>query len=250
MGGSAMSKIMVLTSGTSGIGKSIALKLLKESHDDNDKLIINYFEEDQMVEMSAELSETDRNKVSFVYADLSTYEGLEGFVSDILAISDKIDWLICNTGIGTYKKFDEYDYELFDRILRTNLSIPTFMIQKLKPHFNQYGKIILMGSLAGKLPYSSSLVYSVSKAGVHHLAQCLMKEFDGTYVSINAIAPSFVQTPWQKGRSEESYERINKKINLHRFAESDEIAKLVYDTLTNDFINGTLLEITGGYDYF
>ncbi|MBQ9673436.1 MAG: SDR family oxidoreductase [Ruminococcus sp.] len=245
-----MAKVMVLTSGTSGIGKSIALKLLKESNDSSDRLIVNYFEEEQKNQMYEELSAEDKNKVTFVYADLSSYTGLEGFVDDVLKISDKIDWLVCNTGIGTYKKFDEYDYELFDKILRTNLSIPTFMIQKFKPHFNQGGKIILMGSLAGKLPYSSSLVYSVSKAGVHHLAKCLMKEFDGTYVSINAIAPSFVQTPWQNGRSEESYERINKKINLHRFAESDEIAKLVYDTLTNDFINGTLLEITGGYDYF
>jgi 3-oxoacyl-[acyl-carrier protein] reductase len=241
---------MVLTSGTSGIGKSIALKLLAESNDVNDKLIINYFEADQKEEMLSELSEEDKAKVSFIYADMSNYEGMESFVSEVLNISNTIDWLICNTAIGTYKKFEEYDYELFDKIIRTNLSVPTFMIQKLKPHFNKGGKIILMGSLAGKLPYSSSLVYSVSKAGVHHLAKCLMKEFDGQSVSINAIAPSFVQTPWQNGRSQESYDRINKKINLHRFAQSDEIAKLVYDTLTNDFINGTLLEITGGYDYF
>lgn len=245
-----MAKIMVLTSGTSGIGKSIALKFLAESQDNNDKLIINYFEEDQMLQMREELSDVDNAKVEFIFADMSTYEGMEGFVADVLKISDKIDWLVCNTAIGTYKKFEEYDYELFDKIIRTNLSVPTFMIQKLKPHFNDYGKIILMGSLAGSLPYSSSLVYSVSKAAVHHLAKCLMKEFDGQYVSINAVAPSFVQTPWQNGRSQESYDRINKKINLHRFAESSEIAKLVYDTLTNDFINGTLLEITGGYDYF
>ena len=245
-----MSKTMILTSGTSGIGKSIAMKILKESTDNNDRLIINYFEEDQMMQMTKELSETDRNKVTFLYADMSTYEGMEQFVSDVLKISDKIDWLICNTAIGTYKKFEEYDYEIWEKILRTNLSVPTFMIQKLKPRFNQGGKIILMGSLAGSLSYSSSLVYSVSKAGVHHLAKCLLKEFDGQYVSINAVAPSFVQTPWQNGRSQESYDRINKKINLHRFAEADEVAKLVYDTLTNDFINGALLEISGGYDYF
>jgi 3-oxoacyl-[acyl-carrier protein] reductase len=241
---------MILTSGTSGIGKAIALKLLAESKDEKDKLIINYFEEQQMEEMLSQLSPKDAEKVTFIYADMSTYQGMEGFVEKVLEISPTVDWLICNTAIGTYKKFEEYDYELFDTIIRTNLSVPTFMIQKLKPHFNKGGKIILMGSLAGKLPYSSSLVYSVSKAGVHHLAKCLMKEFDGQYVSINAVAPSFVQTPWQNGRSQESYDRINKKINLHRFAEADEVAKLVYDTLNNDFINGTLLEITGGYDYF
>lgn len=245
-----MSKTMIVTSATSGIGKAIALKLLKESTDKEDKLIINYFEEDQKIQMESELTGEDKEKVTFLYADMSTYEGMEDFVSKVLLVSPKVDWLVCNTAIGTYKKFEEYDYQLWDRILRTNLSVPTFMIQKLKPHFNNGGKIILMGSLAGALSYSSSLAYSVSKAGVHHLAKCLLKEFDGQNVSINAIAPSFVQTPWQNGRSQESYDRINKKINLHRFAKSDEIAKLVYDTMTNDFINGSLLEITGGYDYF
>ncbi|MCI5599322.1 MAG: SDR family oxidoreductase [Ruminococcus sp.] len=245
-----MAKTMIVTSATSGIGKAIAKKLLKESTDKNDKLIINYFDKNQMEEMSNELSEADKEKVTFIYADMSTYEGMEGFVNDVLKVSDKIDWLVCNTAIGTYKKFEEYDYELWDTILRTNLSVPTFMVQKFKPHFNDGGKIIFMGSLCGKLSYSSSLVYSVSKAGVHHLAKCLLKEFDGQNVSINAIAPSFVETPWQKGRSKESYDRINRKINLHRFAQPDEVAKLVYDTMTNDFINGTLLEISGGYEYF
>ena len=224
-----MAKTMIVTSATSGIGKAIAKKLLKESTDKNDKLIINYFDKNQMEEMSNELSDTDKEKVTFIYADMSTYEGMEGFVNDVLKVSDKIEW---------------------DTILRTNLSVPTFMVQKFKPHFNNGGKIIFMGSLCGKLSYSSSLVYSVSKAGVHHLAKCLLKEFDGQNVSINAIAPSFVETPWQKGRSQESYDRINRKINLHRFAQPDEVAKLVYDTMTNDFINGTLLEISGGYEYF
>lgn len=245
-----MARTMIVTSATSGIGKAIANKLLKESTDKNDKLIINYFDKSQMEEMSNELSDADKNKVTFIYADMSTYEGMEGFVKDVLEVSGKIDWLVCNTAIGTYKKFEEYDYELWDTILRTNLSVPTFLVQKLKPHFNKGGKIVFMGSLCGKLSYSSSLVYSVSKAGVHHLAKCLLKEFDGQDVSINAIAPSFVETPWQNGRSQESYDRINKKINLHRFANSDEVAKLVYDTMTNDFINGALLEISGGYEYF
>ena len=167
-----MSKTMIVTSGTSGIGKAIAYKLLSESKDSSDKLIINYFEKDQVEQMLTELSDKDKLKVTFVYADMSTYEGMESFVEEVLKISPKIDWLVCNTAIGTYKKFEEYDYDLWDKILRTNLSVPTFMIQKLKPHFNNGGKIILMGSLAGALSYSSSLVYSVSKAGVHHLAKC------------------------------------------------------------------------------
>ena len=65
-----MAKTMIVTSATSGIGKAIAKKLLKESTDKNDKLIINYFDKNQMEEMSNELSEADKEKVTFIYADM------------------------------------------------------------------------------------------------------------------------------------------------------------------------------------
>ena len=82
------------------------------------------------------------------------------------------------------------------------------------------------------------------------MAKSLQKVFDGQDVSINAIAPGFIETPWQKDRTQESYDRINKKIALHRFGESAEVAKLCYDVLTNDYINGAVIDIHGGYNYF
>ena len=102
----------------------------------------------------------------------------------------------------------------------------------------------------GIQPHGMVLAYGVTKSAVHALCKNLVKEFEGTGTTVNAVVPGFVETPWQKGRSQESYDRINRKINLHRFAQPDEVAKLVYDTMTNDFINGTLLEISGGYEYF
>lgn len=246
-----MSKTTVLTAGTSGIGKSIAQTILANSTDDNDLLIVNYGHNDEAAKkMSEELDETSRKKIRFIKADMSSYDGMLGFVAEVLKLTDKIDWLILNTGIGTYAPFDEYTFELWTKVMDTNVNIPAFLVKELKSHFNKGGKIVFMGSHSGNVSYSSSIVYGVSKAAVHFMAKSLQKVFDGQDVSINAIAPGFIETPWQKDRTQESYDRINKKIALHRFGESAEVAKLCYDVLTNDYINGAVIDIHGGYNYF
>lgn len=245
-----MSKVTVLTSGTSGIGKAIAKKILCESADD-DILIVNYGHNDEAAKkMFDELSPEDQKKLHFIKADMSSYDEMLTFVDKIHEITDKVDWLVLNTGIGTYEKFENYTVELWNKVMNTNLTVPAFLIKSLSPNINDGGKILFMGSYCGEVPYTSSIVYGVSKAAVHHLAKSLLKVFDGRNICINAIAPGFVETPWQNGRSEESYERINKKIAVHRFARPEEVAKLCFDVLTNDYINGNVIGIHGGYDYF
>lgn len=112
------------------------------------------------------------------------------------------------------------------------------------------GKLLFMGSYAGQQAYSSSLVYGVTKAAVHFLTKSLVKEFEPKGITVNAIAPGFIQTTWHENRSQESYDRINKKIALHRFGEVEDVAELAYCILTNGYLNGSIVDIHGGYDYF
>lgn len=245
-----MGKVIMLTSGTSGIGRAIANKILKETTAE-DKLIINYGHNDAMAnEMYNELSETDKNRVVFIKADMSSYEGMEGFIEKVKSETEYIDWIVLNTGIGTYKKFDEYTYEIWENVIRTNLSVPVFLIKNLKSMIRQGGAIVLMGSHAGQEPYSSSLVYSISKAGVLFMAKSLVKFLEAGDVRINAIAPGFIETRWQEDRTDESRERINKKIAKHRFGAPEEVADLCYHILQNDYLNGSIFDIHGGYNYF
>ncbi len=246
-----MGKNIVITGGTSGIGKAIVKKILKASTEENDRILVNYGHNMEAAEkFRMELNEGDRKKVEFLKADLSDYEHMMSFKNEIVKKYNEIDWLILNTGIGTYEKFEDYTFDEWNRVMTTNVTIPAFLVKELKPYFRKKGKILFMGSYAGEATYSSSIVYSVSKAAVHHLAKCLLKVFDEQEVSVNAIAPGFIETPWQKNRTEESYERINKKIALHRFGRDEEVAELCYAVLCNDYVNGSVLEIHGGYDYY
>ena len=70
---------------------------------------------------------------------------------------------------------------------------------------------------------SSSLVYGVTKSAIHFLTKSLVKELEPKQIRVNAIAPGFIETSWHKNRTPESYERINRKIALHRFGEISEV---------------------------
>ena len=100
------------------------------------------------------------------------------------------------------------------------------------------------------LLYTSSLVYGVTKSAIHFLTKSLVKELEPKQIRVNAIAPGFIETSWHKNRTPESYERINRKIALHRFGEISEVADMAYEVLKNGYMNGSVVDIHGGYDYF
>lgn len=84
----------------------------------------------------------------------------------------------------------------------------------------------------------------------HFLTKSLVKELEPKQIRVNAIAPGFIETSWHKNRTPESYERINRKVALHRFGEISEVADMAYEVLKNGYMNGSVVDIHGGYDYF
>lgn len=246
-----MGKNVLLTGGTSGIGKAIANKILKENGDELGKLFVVYGHSDEAAAaMKSELDPALQAKVKFIKADLSDYAGIEVVKKAVLEEAEHIDWMILNTGIGTYEKFEDYTPELWEHVMRTNVNVPAFLVKEFKSMIADNGSIVFMGSHAGQATYSSSLAYSVSKAAVLFMARSMVKLFDTNNVRVNAIAPGFIETRWQDGRSDESRDRINRKIAAHRFGTAEEVADLCYHILTNEYLNGSVYDIHGGYDYF
>lgn len=246
-----MGNISIVTGGTSGIGRAIVQKLIAESTSEEDIIFSVYGHNDGLAEaLIRSLAEKDRKKLNMIKADLSNYDGINVVKDAVLKKTNRIDWLVLNTGIGTYASFDEYTPEIWESIMRTNLNVPVFLVQSLNDLISEGGSILFMGSHAGQATYSSSLVYSVSKAAVLFTARSMVKLFDDRRIRVNAIAPGFIETRWQDDRSDESYERINRKIAAHRFGEPEEVADLCYHVLNNRYLNGSVYDIHGGYDYF
>lgn len=245
-----MSKVTIITGGTSGIGRGIAEKILANSGADDILYVSFGHNQKQAEEFLHAQSEADQKKLRLIQADMSSYDQMMNFVTRIKKETDHVDWLVNNVGISTYAKYEDYTFEEWSKIVNTNLSVPVFLVKELRSIIREGGSILFTGSYAGQQAYSSSLVYGVTKSAIHFLTKSLVKELEPKQIRVNAIAPGFIETSWHKNRTPESYERINRKIALHRFGEISEVADMAYEILKNGYMNGSIVDIHGGYDYF
>ncbi len=245
-----MGKVSVITGGTSGIGRAIAEKILSVSGED-DLVIASYCSNERKAEDFRESLPGDlRERLLIFRSDMSSYEDMLEFVGFIKEKTDVLDWVISNAGVSTRAGYEDYTFGEWTRIVNTNLSVPVFFIRELRPMMRRGGSILFTGSHAGNQAYSASLVYGVTKAAVHFLTKALVKELEPQGVTVNAIAPGFINTAWHDDRSQESYDRIHQKIALHRFGEPEEVADMAFAILTNGYMNGSVVDIHGGYDYY
>ena len=133
--------------------------------------------------------------------------------------------------------------------MNINVNSNVFLIRDLFSFFTHNARIVFIGSLMGIYPHGTSLAYGVSKTAVHALAPNLVKCFEGTNVTVNAIAPGFVDTEWQKNKDPQIRQNICNKTALGRFATVEEIANAVEFCVENSFVNGSVIEVSGGYCY-
>lgn len=239
---------IIITGATSGIGKAILEKIISEENNLN---IVGTYCSDESSVSKIKQKYIDRKDVNlfFYQCDFMKQESINYFTSYIYDLFDDLDWLILNVGVPYYKKFEEYEIEEWDEHVRCNLTTPIFLIKNFKQLIKKNGKIILMGSHAGNSPFSRSVAYNVTKGSINYLCKVLVKELEDKQININSIAPGFIETSWHKNRSQESYDLINKKIAQHRFGQPEEVADITYSVLTNDYINGSVIEIHGGYNF-
>lgn len=239
-------KNAIITGGTKGIGLSISEMLLKEGY----FVTATYFHDEKAaLECSKRLLEIS-SQFEIVKVNQSNKVAMHEFAMHMKE-KKNIDCLICNAGSTLrtpLKNIDDYDWE---NLMQVNLNSNVFLIRDLFDEiFNtNNSSIILIGSILGIYPHSVSLAYGVTKAAIHALAKNLVKEFEGSSTNINVIAPGFVETEWQKNKPTEIRNNICNKIAAKRFAYPDEIAHAVKFCLTNSYINGTVIEVNGGYNY-
>lgn len=238
-------KNFVVTGSTKGIGRSI-VKALLERYDDA-RVYVSYGHDDDAAE-SCRKQFGDRVVVSKV--DLSSYEDMEAYCAFLKSKVQAIRGLVLNAGIGYKAPLEELDIEQWEKVMRVNINVPVFMIKNLVSLLKDQGSVVMAGSMMGKIPHSGSLAYSVSKAAVHAATKNLVKFLSDYHVRINAVAPGFTISEWHKGKSEDFFERISAKIGVHRWATGEEIADAYLFALENKYLNGSIIDITGGYSYF
>lgn len=229
-------KYAVVTGGTSGMGLGVAKMLVEKGYYVFTTYVGPRFDE-KIDNYEAHL--VDQTKRDEVYS----------FIHYVKSKTDHLDCLICNAGVSIRRGFTEMkDFE-WDAMMEVAVNSHYIMVREFYPIIPNGSRILFTGSQMGLHPHAMVLAYGVTKSAVHALVKNLVKEFEGTGTTVNAIVPGFVDTPWQTAKPEEIKQNIYKKTAIHRFAQIEEIVEAFRFCIDNAFVNGSLIEVNGGYCY-
>ncbi|MDR2395118.1 MAG: SDR family NAD(P)-dependent oxidoreductase [Endomicrobium sp.] len=238
-------KYALVTGSTKGIGEQIAIDLLKKGY----FVIFNYSNDDSLIQQLKKELEIISPAYKIIKHDLSKINQIGEFINTVKTLTSELDVLVLNAGTTNRKDFYELTIEDWLKVINTNLSSPFFIVQGLGQQIKQNGNIIFIGSLLGIKPPAISIPYGISKAGLHMLSKNLVKIFNNRNITVNTVAPGFVETSWQKNKPKKIKENIINKIALHRFAYESEISSICLHLIDNRYINGQVLIVDGGYAY-
>ena len=242
-----MGKNVLITGASSGIGKSTAEEFAKKKYN----VIIHYLtHEKEAKELAEYLEKKYQVDTLCIKADLRIENEIKEMINKIEEKYHNIDVLVNNAAISIDTTFEDKTAENFKKILEINL-IGSFLVSKYISKImlqNKRGCIINISStnsINSYYPYSMD--YDASKAGINLLTKNLCVEL-APYIRVNAVAPGWVNTPMNLNLSNEYKEREQEKIALARFAEPEEIAKIICFLASDDasYINGSIIIADGG----
>ena len=241
-----MNKIALITGGTRGIGKQIALELASQGYN----IALNYRKQNEELEALEKEIESQNVKCLTVYGDVSNYEDVEKFIKEIIKEFGKIDVLVNNAGITKDMLLVRMKKEDFESVIDVNL-IGTFNVTKnVIPYMMKArnGKIVNISSVVGISGNAGQTNYSASKAGIIGFTKSLAKEVASRNINVNAIAPGFIKTDMTDVLKDEVKEEISKTIPLKRMGEAKDVANLVKFLVSEEsnYITGQVINVDGG----
>ena len=236
----------LITGGTKGIGKAIAENLAESGYN----LILTYGNDRQNAENVAKNICNNFNvDVNILQADISNEKSIV-LINNYLAEKKLLlDVLIFNAGLTLRTSFEQTQLSEWEKVFFGNIHFPVFLLQSIINKINKGGSVIFTGSLMGIEPHSMSLAYGITKSAIHALVKNLVKFLEPYNIRVNAVAPGFVDTEWQKDKPQEICRNIENKIALGRFSQPQEIAQVYKMLINNAYFNGEVVVVSGGYSF-
>ena len=271
-------KVALVTGGSRGIGKAISLRLAEEGADvaincqytkddaekvsrlidqlgmidDFDKLspMIDQMETKEHAKEVSELIDSMGKHSCVVQANVNDFEQVNKMKDCVVKQLGKIDILVNNAGIVRDKSFIKMTPKMWTEVLSVNLDGAFYCTKAVIEGMleRKYGRIVNISSVIGRMGNRGQANYAASKAGMIGLTQTLAKEFASKGITINAVAPGFVETDMLKDIPQNIMDTILAQIPLGRLGKPSEIAGAVAYLVSEDgnYITGQVIDVNGG----
>ena len=239
-------KVALVTGASRGIGKAIALKLAAEGA----AVVINYHGSmEKAKEVKAEI-ESDGGIAEIMQCNVADYQATEAMIRKVTDDFGRLDILVNNAGItrdGLLMKMSEEDY---DTVLDTNLKGPFHCIRFAARQMlrQRGGRIINLSSVSGILGNAGQANYSASKAGVIGLTKSAARELASRGITVNAVAPGFIETEMTAVLPEKVRESVVARIPMGAFGTAEDVAEAVAFLASDSarYITGQTIHVDGG----
>jgi 3-oxoacyl-(acyl-carrier-protein) reductase len=236
----------LVTGGSRGIGRAIAIALGEEGAD----VAINYVASEKAARDVAETITKMGRRAMIAQADVGDYPDTFRMAQEILREFGHLDILVNNAGINSDKTFVKMDHASWRKVLAINLDgvfncTKVFIDQMIQ---QTYGRVVNITSVIGQIGNFGQANYAASKAGVAAFTKSLAKELAGKGITVNAVAPGFIETEMIESIPDRVRQRLLDQIPLKRFGRAEEVGRAVTYLVSadGDYITGAEVSINGG----
>ncbi len=247
-------KIALITGGSRGLGKDMALSLAKRNIDVGITYVSRKTEAENVVNEIIALGQ----KATALYFDAEDVSQIDAFGDNLLTMLgenwgvESLDFLIHNAGIGTAIPLTETTMDEFDRFSNIHLKTPYFLTQKLIPMLNENGAIVFVSSGSTRVAVPGYSLYAPMKSAIETFSRYVAKELGSKGIRSNVIAPGAIESDFNNGanRDDESKEVfIKNSTALNRTGMPDDIGSVVAFLCSDDakWVNGQRIEASGGW---
>ena len=239
-------QVAVVTGGSRGIGRAICLKFASLGAN----LVINYAGNTEKAEETKTMCEKLGAKVVLVPGSVADAAVCEKLIAEAVESFGRVDILVNNAGITRDNLIMRMSEEDFDAVIDVNLKGAWNCMKQVSRMMmkQRSGRIINLSSVVGVVGNAGQVNYAASKAGIIGMTKSLAKELGSRGVTVNAVAPGFVQTDMTDVLGEEMKESLQKTIPMGRLGDPEDIANAVAFLAGDEasYITGQVLHVDGG----